>query len=226
MARSKRRNRRRAADRAPALPDPPPRAVLTRWQQACIWLRHLVPLACVVVFGGSMLQFLLLSVFNIAFTVAAIGTVGVAVSTRQEVGSTGWADQSGALFALAAVCIGVSVMLTGLFGWIIALVAADEAKGLWDPRLWMGVLGIVAAAVPGMVLQYQQDLHAQLPEEVRKQRDRPEVGVQLFSAAFIFLLSGFTVGWEGVGPMLLALFVTGLFIFRDLRPDLARALAR
>ena len=69
-------------------------------------------------------------------------------------------------------------------------------------------------------------LRAQLPEEARKLRDRPEVGVQLFSAGFIFLLSGFTLGWEGVGAVLLALFVTALFIFRDLRPDLARALAR
>jgi hypothetical protein len=77
-----------------------------------------------------------------------------------------------------------------------------------------------------MVMQYQADLDAKLDEETRKRRDRPEVGVQLFSAGFIFLLSAFTLGWEGVGAVLLALLVTALFIFRDLRPDLARALAR
>jgi len=198
----------------------------TRWQQTSIVARHLVPLALLAMFGGSVLQFLLLSVFNIAFTIAAIGTVGVAVSTRQEVTSTGWADQIGALVALAAVCIGVSLMLSFLFGWVIALVASDEAKGLWDPALWLGVLGIVASAVPGMVMQYEQDLRANLSEAARKHRDQPQVGVHLFSAGFIFLLSGFTLGWEGVGAVLLALLVTALFIFRDLRPDLARALAR
>jgi len=226
MGRKRRKKSQREAE--PAIPsrEPPTRPQLSRWQQACIVLRHLVPLALLALFGGSVLQFLLLSVFNIAFTIAAIGTVGVAVSTRQEVVSTGWTDQLGALFALAAVCIGVSLVLTMLFGWVIALVASDEARGLWDPALWLGVLGIVASAVPGMVMQYESDLRARLPEEERKRRDRPEVGVQLFSAGFIFLLSGFTLGWERVGAVLLALLVTALFIFRDLRPDLARALAR
>ena len=51
----------------PAAPywSPLPRPVFTRGQQASIVLRHLVPLACLAVFGGSVLQFLLLSVFNI-----------------------------------------------------------------------------------------------------------------------------------------------------------------
>src|SRR4249919_1430386 len=171
----------------PAIPywEPLARVRLSRGQQASIVLRHLVPLALLALFGGSVLQFLLLSVFNIAFTIAAIGTVGVAVSTRQEVRSTAWADQLGALFALAAVCIGASLMLSFLFGWVIALVVADEAKGLWDPSLWLGVLAIVASAVPGMVMQYQDDLRAGLSEEARKRRDQPVVGVHLFSAGFI-----------------------------------------
>jgi ABC-type antimicrobial peptide transport system permease subunit len=229
MGRKGRKGRKAKAQAGnPAIPywEPLARVRLSRGQQASIVLRHLVPLALLALFGGSVLQFLLLSVFNIAFTIAAIGTVGVAVSTRQEVVSTGWADQLGALFALAAVCIGASLMLSFLFGWVIALVVADEAKGLWDPSLWLGVLGIVASAVPGMVMQYRDDLRAGLSEEARKRRDQPVVGVHLFSAGFIFLLSGFTLGWEGVGAVLLALLVTALFIFRDLRPDLARALAR
>jgi len=226
MGRKRRKTGKRQTERVNPNPARPARKPLSGWQQACIVLRPLGPLALLALFGGSVLQFLLLSVFNIAFTVAAIGTVGVAVSTRQEVVSTGWADQLGALFALAVVCVGVSLVLTMLFGWVIALVASDEARGLWDPALWLGVLGIVASAVPGMVMQYQADLDAKLTEEARKQRDHPEVGVQLFSAGFIFLLSGFTLRWEGVGAVLLALLVTALFIFRDLRPDLARALAR
>ena len=202
------------------------RPSFSRAQQASIVARHLVPLACLALFGGSLLQFLLLCVFNLAFTIAGIGTVGVAVSTRQEVASTGWADQLAALATLAGVCIGAALVLSFLFGWLIALVASFETGGLWNATLWWGVLGTVLAALPGMVMQYRQDLRDKLPEEARKRRDQPVVGVHLFSAGFIFLLSGFTLQWQGYGALLLALLVTALFIFRDLRPDLARSLAR
>ena len=224
--------RRRKSKRAPvpgsAAPywSPLPRPVFTRAQQASIVLRHLVPLACVAVFGGSVLQFLLLSVFNIAFTIAGIGTVGVAVSTRQEVVSTGWADQIGALLALAAVCVGASLMLSFLFGWVLALIAASIEPGLWGPTLWLSLLGIVASALPGMFWQYRDDLDAKLPEDTRKRRDQPTVGVHLFSMMFVCLLSPFVLGLGRFGAVLMALLVTALFVFRDLRPDLARALAR
>jgi len=204
---------------------PVARPNFTRVQKASIVARHLVPLACLAFFGGSVLQFLLLCVFNLAFTIAGIGTVGVAVSTRQEVKSTGWMDQVGAIVTLAGICIVGALVLSALFGWIIAVVASYETEGLWNATLWFGVLGTVLAALPGMVIQYNEDLHAKLSEDARKRRDQPVVGVHLFSAGFIFLLSGFTLGWEGVGATLLALLVTALFIFRDLRPDLARALA-
>jgi hypothetical protein len=202
------------------------RPSFTRTQKASIVARHLVPLACLAFFGGSVLQFLLLCVFNLAFTIAGIGTVGVAVSTRQEAKSTGWADQVAALVTLAGVCSVLALVLSALFGWIIAVVGTSyETDGLWNQTLWWGVLGTVLAALPGMAMQYRDDLRANLTEDARKRRDQPVVGVHLFSAAFIFLLSGFTLGWEGVGATLLALMVTTLFIFRDLRPDLARALA-
>jgi len=202
------------------------RPEFTRSQTASIVARNLVPLACLAIFGGSVLQFLLLSVFNLAFTIAGIGTVGVAVSTRQEVKSTGLADQVGALVTLALVCIGASLVLSFLFGWVIAVFAADEAHGLWDRTLWLSVLGIVLAALPGMVMQYQDDLRANLSEDERKRRDQPVVGVHLFSALFIFILSAYTLDWGRVGAVLMALGVTALFIFHDLRPDLARALTR
>ena len=205
---------------------PVARPRFSRWQTVSIVARHLVPLLCVGWFGGSVLQFLLLQVFNLAFTIAGIGTVGVAVSTRQEVQSTGWADRIGSLLTLAAVCAGASLMLSFLFGWVIAVFAAQEAQGLWNATLWWSVLAIVASALPGLYLQYQEDLRAGLPEEVRKQRDQPVVGVHLFSAVFILMLSGWTLDWGRSGAILMALAVTALFVFRDLRPDLARALTR
>jgi uncharacterized membrane protein YhdT len=224
-----RKRKKPAADKPAAEPywSPLERPRFTRWQTVSIVARHLVPLLCVGWFGGSVLQFLLLQVFNLAFTIAGIGTVGVAVSTKQEkVVSTGAADRIGAWITLAAVCAGVSLTLSFLFGWVIAAFAANEAKGLWDPTLWWSVLAIVASAVPGLYMQLSDDLRTGMPEEARKRRDQPVVGVHLFSAGFIFLLSIWTLDWGRSGAVLMALCVTALFVFRDLRPDLARALAR
>ena len=88
------------------------------------------------------------------------------------------------------------------------------------------MLGTVLASLPGMVMQYYEDLGLNLSEDQRKRRDQPVVGVHLFSAVFIVILAGWTLEWGRVGAVLLALLVTAMFIFRDLRPDLARALAR
>jgi hypothetical protein len=205
---------------------PLPRPRFGPWQTLSIVARHVVPLACLSWFGGSVLQFLLLCVFNLAFSIAGIGTVGVAVSTRQEVVSTGWADRIGAWITLAGVCVAASLLLSFLFGWVIAVFAAHEAQGLWNRSLWWSVLAIVASALPGLFWQFNDDLRAGLPEEARKQRDQPIVGVHLFSAGFIFLLAAWTLNWGRFGAGLMAVLVTTLFIFRDLRPDLARALTR
>jgi hypothetical protein len=199
---------------------------LTRWQQASIVVRNLVPLICLAWFGGSIMQFMLLTVFNLAFTIAGIATVGAAVSTRQEVQSTGLADQIGALLTLVLLCAGVSLLLTALFGWFFAVIASYENEGLWNATLWWGVLAIVVGAVPAMVMQYGEDLRAKLPEDARKQRDQPVIGVHLFCAFLIVVLAGWTLDWGYAGSVALAIAVTALFIFRDLRPDLARELMR
>jgi hypothetical protein len=40
------------------------------------------------------------------------------------------------------------------------------------------------------------------------------------------MLSAYTLRWGRFGAVFMALALTALFIFRDLRPDLARALTR
>lgn len=220
----------RKSQTAPAEPywAPLERPVFSIAQIALIAARHLVPLLSLWVFGGSTLQFLLLCVFNLAFTIAAIGTVGVAVSTRMEVGEPhGVADRVGAWITLAVVCVGASLMLSFLFGWVLAAVASEEAGyEVWNRSLWWSLLAIVASAVPGMLMQYRDDLRLRLSDQARKQRDQPVVGVHLFSMMAILLLSGWMLGWGRFGAILMALMITALFIFRDLRPDLARELTR
>jgi hypothetical protein len=82
------------------------------------------------------------------------------------------------------------LFLLGLFGWFFAVIASYEDEGLWNATLWWGVLAIVLGALPGMVMQYGEDLRAKLPEDARKRRDQPVVGVHLFCAALIVVLAG------------------------------------
>jgi MFS family permease len=206
--------------------EPLPRQPLTPLQTMLVCARHALPLASLWLPGGSPENFLLLSVFNIAVSIAAIAVVGVAVSTRQEAGDRGLADALSALAALAAVGIGVAMLLTVLFGWVIALIASASVDGLWNAPLAWSALAIVVAAVTEMVGQYRRDLAAKLPEDARKRRDQPVIGGQLMCAGLIFVLSGHAANGGRVGVVLMAIAVTALFIFRDLRPDLMRELTR
>lgn len=206
--------------------EPLARQPMGRAQVASIVAQHLVPLAGLWLLGGSVENFLLLSVFTVAFTIACLVAVGIAVSTRQETGDQGAADARGSPGTLVVIIVVVTGVLTALFGWVVALVASASPPGLWNEALGWSVLAIVLAASPGMVRQYRADLAAKLPEETRKRRDQPVIGVQLMSAGVMFLLSGYAAGGGRAGSIAMAFAITGLFIFRDLRPDLMRQLTR
>jgi hypothetical protein len=218
--------RKRRVD--PPEPEPRPAPFVHRrpdsTQSVSIVVRPLVPLVARWVFRGSVENFLLLSVFDIALGIACLAVVGVAVSTRQELGDRGAADSIGALVALVAVGAAVTLVLTALFGWVIALIASESALGLWNAPLGWAALAIVLTAIPGVTGQYRADLAAKLPEAVRKRRDQPMVGGQLLGAGLVFLVSGYAAQGGQVGITLLAIAITGLFIFRDLRPDVVARL--
>jgi hypothetical protein len=202
------------------------RQKLSTTQTVSIIARHVVPLAGLWWFGGSVENFLLLSVFNIAFTIACIAVVGLAVSTRQINGDQGAVDSIGALLTLIVIGAIVTLVLTVMFGWVIALIASESALGLWNAPLGWSVLTIIVVALPDMVRQYREDMAAKLPEEERKKRDQPVVGGLFMCAGLIFVVSGYAGSWGRFGVVIVALLVTGLFIFRDLRPDLMRELTR
>jgi hypothetical protein len=195
-------------------------------QTVSIVARHVVPLLGLWWYGGSVENFLLLSVFNIAYSIACIAVVGLAVSTRQTVGDQGATDSISALIALLVIGAVITLVLTVMFGWAIALIASESSLGLWNKQLGWSALAIVVVALPDMVRQYQQDMAAKLPEEQRKKRDQPVVGGLLLCAGLIFVLSGYAASWGRFGVICMALLITALFIFRDLRPDLMRELTR
>jgi hypothetical protein len=193
---------------------------------ASIVARNVVPLVGLWWFDGSVENFLLLSVFNIAFAISCIAVVGLAVSTRQINGYVSVADSIGTLLTLIVVGAGATLLLTGMFGWVIALIASESPSGLWNAALGWSVLAIVLAALPDMIRQYRADMAANLSEEARKRRDQPVVGGQLMCAGLIFVVSGYAGDGGRFGVIGLALAITALFIFRDLRPDLMRELTR
>jgi hypothetical protein len=199
----------------------------TRLETLGIIVRHLIPLAGMLWLGWSAGQFLLLGVFDIAFSVACIGVLGVAVSTRKTVGnSTGLADRLAGWLALICVGAGICLLLTALFGWVIVLLATDEKRPLFDVALVWSAFAMVAAAAPALLRQYQADLHSSLSEEQRKRRDQPQVLGLVMCAGLIFILSGQVAAFGKTGIALLVGGVVGLSLLRDLRPDLVRELTR
>lgn len=203
---------------------PLPRQHFTPAQTAGIVVRHLIPLVGVLWFGWSAGQFLLLSVFNVAFSVACIGVVGVGVSTRRQDGpSKSWADELAFGMSLLAAGAVISLVLTGMFGWVIAVLASDSEHSLFNASLAWSALAMMASAAPALFTQYRADVRSSLSEEDRKKRDQPNVLVLVMCGGLIFIMSGYAADFSLVA---LAMAVTALFTFRDLRPDLMRELTR
>jgi cobalamin synthase len=119
-----------------------------------------------------------------------------------------------------------TLLLTVMFGWVIALIASESPLGLWNAPLGWSVMAIFMMALPEIIGHYRADMAANLPEEDRKKRDQPVVGGLLMCAGLMFILSGYAAEWGHYGVIAMALAVTALFIFRDLRPDLMRELTR
>lgn len=186
--------------------------------------RHLVPLTCVLALDGSIAQFLLLNLFNITLTLACIGMVGVAVLMAGARVDHNLAESINTWSTLIGIAAVISLMLTGLFGWVIVLMAGNEASTLWDRTLVISLAAIVLGAIPGVVHQYRSDLAGSVPEAERKRRDQPEVFVQIASATLILILSMHAVQFGRAGALAMAIAVTIAFIARDLRPDLMRLL--
>ena len=185
--------------------------------------RNLIPLVMILAFGWSLGQYLVLSVFNVTFSVTSIAIVGVSVSHRESMHTSGL-DAFGSWLTVIFAGAFVAVLLTAMFGWTVALVAWESDRQLFDRSLVLSALAIVVAAAPGMYARYRADAASGLPEDVRKRRDQPEISVLMGSAALILFASFFVASWGRVGVVLLALLVTGLSLARDLRPDLMQRL--
>jgi hypothetical protein len=197
-------------------------------QQAGIVVRHLIPVAGTLWFGWSLSQFALLSIFNIAFSLGCIAFVGLGASTLKaaEENQTGFVDGIGAWLSLLAATTLVIVLFTGMFGWLVFVMAPEGAHLLSERSLWMAALTMIVAAAPAVAAQLRIDAHSNQTEEQRKQRDQPAAGVLFLSGIVVFAMSGYAAGLGAFGLYPLMFAITAFFIFRDLRPDLMREAMR
>jgi len=192
----------------------------TAVQTAGVVIRHLVPVVRVLFFGQSAGQFLLLSVFNIAFSLACIGTIGVAVSEQKRSGAR--RSSTVALrtwLGLLGGAVLVTLILTTALGWWIVAVAADGRRSLLDISLAWSALTMVIAAVPGLLHQYRADLGSMLSAKELRERDRLNGMVLFVCGILIYMLGSLNLTLTMIGA-------TAVFIVRDLRPDLIRGLIR
>jgi hypothetical protein len=196
----------------------PPRPRLTVVQSAGIVIRHLIPVGGVLFLGWSAGQFLLLSMFNIALSLASIGTIGVAVSARQKAGGGGSsADGLRAWLGLIAGGLFVTLLLTAALGWWIVPLAANGGHPLFNLSLVWSAISMVLTAAPGLRHQYQTDLGSTLGVRERKERDQANAMALFVYGILIYLMGSWSLTLTMIGA-------TALFIARDLRPDLIRGL--
>jgi cobalamin synthase len=113
-----------------------------------------------------------------------------------------------------------------MFGWVIVVVASSGSESLFEWALAGSAALMVVTAAPALYRQYRDDLEAGLGELQRKRRDQPKVLVLVLTAGLIFVLSGYADDFGRSGMLIVAVVVSALFVFSDLRPDLMRELAR
>lgn len=209
------------SDQAP--PPRPPRPTLGKMQVASIVARNAVPLVGVLFFGHPAGNFVLLCVFNLCLTITGIGVVGVAVSQDGKYISN--ADRIAGFCTLALVGLGITAMLTALFGWTIALFIAYVEGGLFNLPLFWSALSILLCALPALWRQYDDDLRSKVPEVQRKQRDQPIIFIHALSAGLILIFCDYAFEFGRIGMIVAAITITAMFIFRDLHPELMLGLA-
>lgn len=223
MSAAKRSRAQAAADKAvvktPQIVQPLA-STLSTWQQLLISLRHLLPFLLLVLLGHTASHFLLLTVINLALSLSTLAVVRVATSMRGKY--TNMTDRVAGLATELVKGIRVMIAVTGLFGWVVAMLIEDSEQRLLRPELIGSAVFMVAAALWHGRQQYLDDLKYPADEAAAKGRDRPLIFANLFCCVLVVMWTPFAFELGRAGLWVLASVLTGLFLVRDLRPDLVR----
>lgn len=198
---------------------------------AAILLRSAIPIAGMLWFGWSVVQFLLLTVFNLGLTIGNIGMVGVAVSTIRESAAPASASGGarigiGQWITLLVVTTFIALLLTVMGGWPIFVIADNGLGVLREPALWGSALAMEIAAVPSMHADIRQKLQSPLSLAELQARDQPRVGSAFLGVGVSMVLSGWAGGRHGFGIVFLVVAFTAFGLLRELRPDWIHELLR
>lgn len=198
---------------------------------AAILLRSAIPIAGMLWFGWSVVQFLLLTVFNLGLTIGNIGMVGVAVSTLREaapqsVASGGARIGVGQWITLLVVTAFIALLLTVLGGWPIFVISDNGLGVLGEPALWTSALAMELAVIPAMRADMRCKLQSPLSLAELQARDQPRVGSAFLGVGVSMILSAWAAGRHGFGVVFLVLAFTAFGLLRELRPDLVHEFLR
>jgi cobalamin synthase len=128
-------------------------------------------------------------------------------------------DALATLAMLGLVGLVVSLGLTAMFGWGLMMVASDTPGEVYNAMLGWSVFGIVLGTVPTLMKRYRDDRRGGLSEAQRQERDRPQVLLHVLCAGVLFFMWGLFGQFGTGGLVVLALLVTAVFTYRDLRPE-------
>lgn len=192
-----------------------------------ILVRHAIPIAGMLWFGWSAIQFLLLTVFNLGLSIANIGLTGVTAATlRGAPGEAPARMDIGQWLNLIAACTFIALLLTALGCWPIFIIAARGLATLRDPDLWWSALAMELALIPALHAEICDKLRSPMSLEQLKARDQPRVGSAFAGIGLSMLLSGWAAGFGSYATVLLVIAFTALSLVRELRPDLVHEAIR
>ncbi len=187
---------------------------------ALILVRNAIPWVGIGWFGGSIAQFLLLSVFGFGLTIANIGLAGVSVMNLRGTGGAAPGRIGVAtLLNLLAVTAFIAVLLTALGGWPIFVIAGVDTAVLRQPALWWSALAMQVSAAPGLVAEIRANAQSPYSIGQLKARDQPRVGAAMLGVAASLVLSGWAARLGTFGGTFLMLAFTAFSLLRELRPD-------
>ncbi len=187
---------------------------------AAIVVRNAIPIIGIVAFGWSAVQFLVLSVFNLAMSIVNIGLAGAIASTMRGDGAMAARKvRFGELMKFLGAGVFLAVLLTTMGAWPIFVIAEKDAGVLLRPGFWGAVLAIVIVSVPSVRAEIHAKLMSPLTLEQSKARDQPRVGIAFFGIGVSLVMSGWAAQFGSFGLVLLVIGFTAFALVRELRPD-------
>ena len=192
-----------------------------RWSDvAAVVTRNAIPIVGMIWFDWPPLQFLVLTVFNLALSIVNIGMAGVTVATLRGDGRNGLPRMNSSQWIkLAMAGLFLTLLLTAICAWPLFLISNQDIGILRRGEFWFSALAMIAASVPSIRAEVETNLRSSLSTEELKRRDQPRVGLAFFGIGLGWILSSWSVRFGSLGVVILVAGFTVYSLVRELRPN-------